>query len=96
MIFAPLPLNDKNNKTVEVIHEMGSDAILLSEKLESYLRFKIKNPKLIEVKIIPLSETSKQVLSSSQLESDKLTDDSIDVEHLTLAILKNKSLLSWL
>lgn len=85
-------LSDKNNKTVEVIQEMGSDAILLSEKLESYLRFKIKNPKLIEVKIIPLSETSKQTLSSSQLESDKLTDDSIDVEHLTLAILKNKSL----
>ena len=85
-------LSDKNNNTVEVIKEMGSDTILLAEKLESYLRFKIKNPKIVEVKIVPLSETSKQILSSSQLESDKLSDDFIDVEHLTLAMLKNKTL----
>jgi len=85
-------ISDDKNMVIDVIVEMGSTSDDLSEKLESYLRFKIKNPKLMEVKIIPLSEASKQILSYAQLESDKLNDGYIDVEHLTLAILKNKTL----
>jgi len=85
-------LEDKNNKTIEVFNEMGADTKNLSEKLEAYLRIKIRNPKIVEVKIIPLSDVTRQVLSSSKLESDKLRDDVIDIEHLTLAILKNKTL----
>jgi ATP-dependent Clp protease ATP-binding subunit ClpC len=85
-------LSDNDNMVIDVINAMGSNSDDLSEKLESYLRFKIKNPKLNEVKIIPLSESSKETLSYAQLESDKLNDGTINVEHLTLAILKNKTL----
>lgn len=85
-------LNDKENEVVDVLEEMGSDVIDLSEKLEGYLRFKIKNPIIIEVKIVPLSESSKNILSSAELESDKLRDNYVGVEHLFLSILKNRSL----
>jgi ATP-dependent Clp protease ATP-binding subunit ClpC len=85
-------LNDKKNEAVRVLEEMGSKSNELSEKLEGYLRFKVKNPTIIEVKIVPLSESSKNALSSAELESDKLKDENVDVEHLVLSILKNKSL----
>jgi len=71
---------------------MGSDVTDLMEKLEGYLRLKIKNPNIVEVKIVPLSESSKHALSSAELESDKLKDDTINVEHIVLSILKNRTL----
>jgi len=85
-------LSIKNTQVSDVLGEMGSDIKDLSEKLEGYLRFKIKNPNIVEVKIVPLSESSKNVLSSAELESDKLKDEHIGVEHLFLSILKNKTL----
>lgn len=84
--------NDKENEAVEVFEEMGSDVTDLMEKLEGYLRLKIKNPTIVEVKIVPLSESSKNALSSAELESDKMRDELIGVEHLVLSILKNRSL----
>ena len=85
-------LSLKDTQVNDVLSEMGSDTKDLSEKLEGYLRFKIKNPNIVEVKIVPLSESSKNVLSSAELEADKLKDDYIGVEHLFLSILKNKTL----
>jgi len=85
-------LSLKDTQVNSVLLEMGSDVKDLSEKLEGYLRFKIKNPNIVEVKIVPLSESSKNVLSSAELEADKLKDDYIGVEHLFLSILKNKTL----
>jgi len=85
-------LNQEKNDVFDVLKEMGSDVTDLSEKLEGYLRFKIKNPNIVEVKIIPLSESSKNAISSAELEADKLRDDFIGVEHLFLSILKNKTL----
>ena len=85
-------LNDNQNEATNVLEEMGSDVEDLSEKLEGYLRFKIKNPNIVEVKIIPLSESSKNALSAAELEADKLKDDFIGIEHLFLSILKVKSL----
>lgn len=84
--------NDKDNGATEVFEEMGSDVTDLMEKLEGYLRLKIKNPTLVEVKIAPLSESSKNALSSAELEADKLRDDYIGVEHMVLSILKNRTL----
>ena len=84
--------NDKENGATEVFEEMGSDVTDLMEKLEGYLRLKIKNPNIVEVKITPLSESAKNALSSAELESDKLRDDYIGVEHVVLSILKNRSL----
>ena len=83
---------DKTNEATEVFEEMGSDVTDLMEKLEGYLRLKIKNPNIVEVKIVPFSESSKNALSSAELESDKLRDEFIGVEHLVLSILKNKTL----
>lgn len=84
--------SDKQNEATEVFEEMGSDVTDLMEKLEGYLRLKIKNPNIVKVKIVPFSESSKKALSSAELESDKLKDNFIGVEHLVLSILKNKSL----
>ena len=84
--------NDKKNEATEVFEEMGSDVTDLMEKLEGYLRLKVKNPNIVEVKIVPFSESSKNALSSAELESDKLRDEFIGVEHLVLSILKNKTL----
>ena len=85
-------LSLKDNQAIDVLKEMGSDIKDLLEKLEGYLRFKIKNPNIVEVKILPLSEPSKNAISSSELEADKLKDDYSGVEHLFLSILKNKTL----
>lgn len=82
----------KNNEVTQVLNEMGSDVDDLAEKLESYLRIKVKNPNIVEPKIIPLNVSSKNAISSAELEADKLKDDFIGVEHLFLSILKNKSL----
>ena len=49
----------KNNEVTQVLSEMGSDIEDLTEKLESYLRIKIKNPNIVEPKIIPLNVSSK-------------------------------------
>jgi ATP-dependent Clp protease ATP-binding subunit ClpC len=90
LILSILSLED--NQVIEVLEAMGSDVEDLIEKLEGYLRFKIKNPTLVELKIVPFSESSKNAISSAELESDKLRDEFIGVEHLFLSILKNKSL----
>ena len=90
LILSILSLED--NQVIEVLEAMGSDVEDLVEKLEGYLRFKIKNPTLVELKIVPFSESSKNAISSAELESDKLRDEFIGVEHLFLSILKNKSL----
>ena len=84
--------SDKINDVTEVLEEMGTNVMELTEKLEGYLRLKLKNPIIVEVKIIPLSESSKNALSYAELEADKLRDDFIGIEHLMLAILKNRSL----
>ena len=90
LILSILSLDD--NQVIEVLEAMGSDVDDLTEKLEGYLRFKVKNPTLVELKIVPFSESSKNAISSAELESDKLRDEFIGVEHLFLSILKNKSL----
>jgi ATP-dependent Clp protease ATP-binding subunit ClpC len=83
-------LNDDNN-VVNILETMGYDVEELGSKVESYLRLKVKNPKF-ETKLLPLSKSSKSVLNISELECNKLGDESICEEHLMLAILKNKSL----
>ena len=85
-------LNGQKNEVTEVLEMMGADISDLSEKLEAYLRFKIKNPIIIESKILPLNESAKNAVSYTELEAGKLFDKEINTEHLFLAILKNKTL----
>jgi ATP-dependent Clp protease ATP-binding subunit ClpC len=85
-------LNEKTNKVCHILFEMGTDIDFILENFENNLRMKIKNPNIVEYKIRPLSESSKILLSDSELESDKLQDQFVDVEHLFLSILKNKNL----
>ena len=84
-------LNDSDNNVVEVLLSMDLDVEDLSSKLEGYLRLKIKTPQF-KKKILPLSDSSKAVISKAELESDKIEDDFVSEEHLMLALLKNKNL----
>ena len=49
---------------------MGADIEDLSSKIEGEIRRKVKNPRL-KKKLLPLSDSSKAVVSSAELESDK-------------------------
>jgi len=84
-------LNDYENNVIEILLSMYFDIEDLSSKLESYLRLKVKNPK-IEKKILTLSKSSKTVMNIAEMESDKIKDSYIGEEHLMLAILKNRHL----
>jgi ATP-dependent Clp protease ATP-binding subunit ClpC len=84
-------LDDGDNEAVDVLLAMGSDIEDLMSRVEGYVRLKIRNPRH-KVKLLSLSESSKFVLNSAQLESDKLDDDNINTTHLMLSILKNKTL----
>ena len=84
-------LNDNENNVIEILLTMDFDIEDLSSKLESYLRLKIKNPKL-EKKILPLSKSSKTVINIAEMESDKVLDRYVGEEHIMLAILKNRNL----
>jgi ATP-dependent Clp protease ATP-binding subunit ClpC len=84
-------LDDFDNEAVDVLTAMGTDIEDLSAKIEGYVRLVIKNPEF-EFKLLSLSESSKLVLNTSQLESDKLGDETINTTHLLLSILKNKTL----
>lgn len=84
-------LNDNENNVIEILLTMDFDIEDLSSKLESYLRLKIKNPKL-EKKILPLSQSSKAVINIAGMESDKVLDEYVGEEHIMLAILKNRNL----
>lgn len=83
--------NDANNDAVDVLLSMGSDVEDLSSKLEGFLRLKENNPNL-KPKLLPLSESSKNILNIAGLESDKFGDEHVGTEHILLSILKNKSL----
>ncbi|MHA2403698.1 MAG: ATP-dependent Clp protease ATP-binding subunit, partial [Candidatus Kariarchaeaceae archaeon] len=80
-----------DNEVVDVLNVMGSDVEDIMSRLEGNFRRKEGNPQM-KKKIIPLSESSKSVVSTAELESDKLMDDYVGIEHLMLAILKNKTL----
>lgn len=84
-------LNYENNIVIETIEQMGFDIEDISSKIESFLRFKIKNPQIIK-KILILNETSKRIINNSQLESYKLRDSDISEEHIVLSILRDKEI----
>jgi len=84
-------LNEKQNEVKEILEIMGYDCEEINSKIESYLRLKTKNP-VIKKKLLSLSESSKRVISVSEMESDKLRDDDINETHLMLAVLKDREL----
>jgi len=84
-------LDDDDSSVIDVLTYMGVDIEDLMSKIEGYVRLKIKNPNNGK-KLLSLSETSKIILNTAELESDKLTDKFIGVEHLMLSLLKDKEL----
>jgi len=86
-----LAILDNDNNVVNVLNEMGTDVVDLVALIEGHILTRIGSPPL-KVKLLPFSETSKNVISTAELESDKLMDGFIGTEHIFLAILKNKSL----
>jgi ATP-dependent Clp protease ATP-binding subunit ClpC len=82
---------DELNHVVATLSEMGSDSGHLSSIIEGYLLQSVGNPPL-KPKIIPFNESAKQVVSRAGMESDKLGDGYIGVEHVFLSILKNEAL----
>ena len=84
-------LEDGDNEATDVLITMGSDIEDLTSKVEAYVRLKIRNPKMNK-KILAFSDSSKIILNSAELESDKLNDENINCIHLLLSLLKNRSL----
>ena len=84
-------LDTENNIVVKVLKSMGHESEELIAKIEGYLRLELKSPSLNK-KILPLSNESRLLINTSELESDKLKDDYIGSEHLMLSILKNRNL----
>ena len=84
-------LIDGDNDAVETLLNMGSDIEDLLAKIESYIRLKIRNPR-IGNKLLAFSESSKIILNSAELESDKLNDKDVNCIHLLLSLLKNRTL----
>lgn len=85
-------LGDYDNEVVDILNLMGADVEDLVSKIEGYLRTKTETAQK-KKKLIPLSESSKGVVSSSELESDKLGDDYVGLEHMMLSILKNRTII---
>jgi ATP-dependent Clp protease ATP-binding subunit ClpC len=84
-------LDDSDNTVVNILELMGFDVEDLMSKIEGFLRLKTKNPQL-EIKLLSLSQSSKRIINTSELECDKLGDKEIGEEHLMLSILKDKEL----
>lgn len=84
-------LLEGNNEAIEVLLSMGSDIEDLLSKIEAYIRLRIRNPR-IGNKLLTFSESSKIILNSAELESDKLGDKNVNCVHLLLSLLKNRSL----
>lgn len=83
-------LSDGDNEVTDVLLMMSADIEDIISRLEGSIRKK-GNPQM-KKKLIPLSEVSKSIVSTAELESDKLLDEHVGIEHLMLALLKNKTL----
>lgn len=84
-------ISDEGNIVIETLEAMGFDTEDLISRLEGYQRLQVKNPSL-KKKLLYLSSESNLIINSCELESDKLDDPYVGVEHLMLSILRIKEL----
>ena len=84
-------ISDENNIVIETLESIGYDTEDLISRLEGYQRLQVKNPSL-KKKLLYLSSESNLIINSCELESDKLSDPYVGVEHLMLSILRIKEL----
>jgi ATP-dependent Clp protease ATP-binding subunit ClpC len=80
-----------NNFVVDILESMHYDVLNLCDKIEAYIRLKVKSPKYV-TKFPKLGKETEILFNIAEMESDKLGDDSINEEHVVLSILKNKEL----
>lgn len=76
----------ESNIVIDTLVGMDIDVVSVINELQRPYK---KNKKIS--KLIPFSEEVKSVISTSELESDKIDDEYIDLEHVFMAIMKNKS-----
>lgn len=84
-------ISDTENIVIETLESMGFEMDDLISRLEGYLRLKVKNPSLNK-KLLYLSSESNLIINSCELESEKMGDSYVGVEHLMLSLLKIKEL----
>ena len=84
-------ISDTENIVIETLESMGFEMDDLISRLEGYLRLKVKNPSLNK-KLLYLSSESNLIINSCDLESEKMGDSYVGVEHLMLSLLKIKEL----
>jgi len=84
-------ISDTENIVIETLESMGYEMDDLISRLEGYLRLKVKNPSLNK-KLLYLSSESNLIINSCELESEKMGDSYVGVEHLMLSLLKIKEL----
>ena len=79
-------LVDLDNIVIDTLLEMDTNIIDIVNELQGPYDGEKKLKK-----IIPFSDELKQIMSSSELESDKMDDPFVGLEHVFMTILRNKS-----
>jgi ATP-dependent Clp protease ATP-binding subunit ClpC len=89
-------INDDENKTTDIMKEIGIDLTELYDNISKYLLltqtsgFYGLNGK--EKFKLPFSDTSKKVLDNLDYEAQKLSDEFIDTSHIVLSMLSLKKI----
>ena len=81
-------LRDGQGKAAEILARLHVDALRLKTRIENYLQIQADENQQPDADI-PLSPVTSRILKICMLEARLLKSDSVDTEHLLLAILKD-------
>jgi ATP-dependent Clp protease ATP-binding subunit ClpC len=85
-------LRDGEGMAIDIMINQGADLLSLKSSIEKGIR--VDNPvPLIDREVIPLLRSTERVLKLVYLEAKAMKSDTIESEHLLLAILKDESSL---
>ncbi|MBE0677062.1 MAG: ATP-dependent Clp protease ATP-binding subunit, partial [Bacteroidales bacterium] len=85
-------LRDGEGVAIDILINQGADLLSLKSSLEKSIR--VENPvPLVDREVIPLLRSTERVLKLVYLEAKAMKSDTIESEHLLLAILKDENSL---
>ena len=84
-------INDYNNNAIKILCDVGVDVDNLHKKIELSLLKEKKEEKYINLKELPLDDTTENILKNAEKECDTLKGDFLDTQHILLSTLKIKN-----